>query len=271
MNSSNIVVISSKHDPVIHTVDGKVSKIRNGNTSPIKYTIFSYYAQFAKQLGETDWENMFNNAARGSFMKGFKFTEDKFLSVKTSAGIQKINIIPPSAEYFQAYYIACKEFISKTSAVFNALDDESEFVYIPASKRETGGWSGNISASRQVTMITAFVNDMGVKYNLTEEKIQELISNITGKIFIGDLCGDDMHCEGLRIININGLTFSGPRFPNVNGKFHIITKPIKQLQKSKKRVTTTNQEEVQEDRVFKSSAKLSLALKRRYGEIYHVN
>ena len=267
MNSSNIVIISSKHDPVIHSVDGKVSKIRNGNTSPVKYTIFSYYAQFARQLNETDWENMFNNASRGNFMKGFKFSDDKFLSIKTNTGIQKINIVPPSAEYFQSYYVLCKEFISKASSMFNVLDDESEFVYIPVSKREDGGWSGNISASRQVTMITAFVNDMGLKYKLGEEKIQELISNITGKIFIGDLCGNDIHCEKLKIISINGLTFSYPKIPSNNGNFDIITKPIKQLQKSKKRVET-NQEEIQQNRVLKSSVKLSIALKRRYGDEY---
>lgn len=270
MNSSNIVVISSKHDPVIHTVDGKVSKIRNGNTSPIKYTIFSYYAQYAKQLGETDWENMFNNAARGSFMKGFKFTEDKILSIKTSAGIQRLDIVPPTPQYFQIYYNACKDFISKTSAVFNTVDDESEFVYIPVSKREEGGWSGNISASRQVTMITAFVEEMGVKYKLTEEKIQELISNITGKIFIGDICGDDMRCEGMMVTAINGLTFFEPKFPSINGTFSIITKPIKQLQKTKKRTTTTTQEEVKKERVFKSSTKLSVALKRRYASMYQI-
>lgn len=272
MNSSNIVIISSKNDAVIHTVGGKVSKIRNGNTSPIKYIIFSYYAQFAKQLGETDLENMFNNASRGSFMKGFKFTEDKFLLAKTSSGVQKINIIPPSVEYFQSYYYACKEFINKASSVFNTADDDSEFVYLPSSKREETGWSGNISASRQVTMITAYANEMGIKYNLTEEKVQELISNITGKIFIGDLCSSDMHCQGLSIVSIEGLTFSDPKFPSINGKFYITSKPAKEIKKQRKRTTTTTtKEEVKDERVFKSSAKLSIALKRRYGDASYCN
>lgn len=257
--ASNIIIISSKNSDVVGMVNGKVSKIRNGNTSPIKYTIFSYYAQYAKQLCETDWETLFNNAARGSFIKGFKFIDEKFLSIKTTSGFQKIDVIPSAytPQIFHMYYMACKEFISRTSAMFNALDDDSEFAYIPQGKKEDGGWSGTISAVRQVTMINAFVREEGVKYRLSDQQIEDLIGNLTAKVFIGDIKGEDIKCESLRIIAIDGLTFT-------DGNFHMVTKPIKPQIKGKSKTTATVQEVVQEDKVFKSSVKLSLALKRRY-------
>lgn len=255
------MILSNRNDPIVYAVNGKASKIRNGNTSPIKYTIFSFYSQIAHQLGETDWEELFNNFSRGSFNKGFKFLDENTISVKTATGIQKMNVIPPSQELIQQYYVACKDFIKKTSGIFNSLDDDFDFAKVPQMKKEDISWSGTIPASRQVAMITAFVNEASLHYRLSESKKEELIENILGKIFIGELSGSEIYCENFNVMRIDGLTFS-------EGNFHITSKPTKQVQKSKKRTTTTTcslEQPIDQQKVFTCSRNLSQSLRRRYG------
>lgn len=259
--NSNIVILSNRNDAQMCVVNGKASKIRNGSTSPIKYTIFTPYAMYAQQRGENDWYELFNNASRGSFSKGYKFNDGKHLSIKTSTGIQRFDVIFPTEQYFIQYYEACKEFISRTSGIFSTIDDQTEFVPLPDCKKKDKGWSGTITAPRQIAMITAFVNEVAIVYHFSEEKRVELLENLIGKIFIGDLTGDQIYCENFNITKIDGLTF-------YEGNFSIIDKPIKQNQKSKKKTIVTSQEENNvEHCIFKCSKNLSQSLKRRYGDV----
>lgn len=257
MNNNNIVILSTKNDTFVCAIDGKASKIRNGSTSPIKYTIFSQFAQYANNRGEKNWSELFTNAARGSFHKGYKFTDGKTLTIKVSGVIQKCEVIPYNETAFHAYYENCKEFITKTSGISSHLDDNSSFVPLPDSKKENKYWSGTIQPPRQIAMIRAFADEMGDRYNFTENKKDELSENLIGKIFINDFGGNEINCDGCNIISIDGLTFT-------NGNFNLIDKPIKQQNKQKKKTTTTIQEEEEEHNVFKCSKNLSLSLKRRY-------
>lgn len=260
MINSNIVILSNRNDAYMCSVNGKASKIRNGSTSPIKYTIFTQYAMYAQHKNENDWYELFNNASRGNFSKGYKFTDGKHLSIKTSSGIQKFDVIFPSEQYFIQYYEGCKEFISRTSGIFSTMDDKTEFVPLPESKKKDKGWSGTIPAARQVVMITAFVNEAASFYHFSEDKRQELLENLIGRIFIGDLTGNEIHCENFNITRIDGLSF-------YEGNFNIVDKPFKNLQKSKKKTISTIQDESNvEHCIFKCSKNLSQSLKRRYGD-----
>lgn len=252
----NIVIISSNVSECICTVDGKASKIRNGNNSPIKHQIFDAYSQYAKQNGETYWADLFMNASKGVFSnRMYKFNDGISLTAKIGNIIHKCDVIPPTNEKFHEYYLKCKEFITNTSGAAIIADDV--FITLPQSKVEFEPWSGSIQPNRQIAMINIFCDEAAKSYSLSEEIKNELKENLISKIFSGEL-NDQIVKEGHTIKHINGLFFQ-------NGQFFIQTQPPKLQNKiiKKSPSTTSNCEENKEKFIFKCSNRISTSIKNR--------
>lgn len=250
----SIVIVSSKANEYICAVDGKASKIRNGNNSPIKHAIFDYYSQFARSSGDTYWADLFMNASKGVFSnRMYKFTDGITLTAKIGNVIHRCEVIPPSNEKFQEYYFRCKEFITSTSGAAITADDI--FLPLPSDKIEPEPWSGSIQPYRQIAMIEIFCSECATKYSLSETVKNELKENLISKIFCGDIDGQ-IHKEGHFIKYIDGLSFQ-------NGTFYIQTQQNKTQAKQRKRSTVTVVEEVEESYVFKCSKGISNSIKNR--------
>jgi hypothetical protein len=257
MNSGgSIVIISNKNNSSICSINGKASKIRNGSTSPIKYMVFNIFSQFAKSKGETYWEDLFNNASRGVFPKGYKFLDGRHLSISIKGSIQRCDTYFTDYSQLNIFYETCKEFITKYSGV-TSNEDNNIFFRLPSNQKEVKSWSGKIPPATQVVMVTVFVNDVASNFHFTEDKKEELLSNLIAKIYIGDLSGNEIKCNEFMITSIDGLYL-------FEGGFSIATKPIKQINKQKKKTTTTQEDEEIEKHVFKCSKNLGISLKRRY-------
>lgn len=257
MNSGgSIVIVSNKNNSSVCSVNGKASKIRNGSTSPIKYMVFNIFSQFAKTKSETYWEDLFNNASRGVFPKGYKFLDGRHLSISVKGTIQRCDTYFTDYNYLNIYYESCKEFITKYSGI-TSNEDTTIFFKLPPTEKEVKGWSGKIPPATQVVMVTVFVDDAAANFHFTEEKKEELLSNLIAKIYTGDLSGNEIKCNEFMVTSIDGLYL-------YEGGFSIETKPIKQINKQKKKTTTTQEEEQPEQHVFKCSKNLGISLKRRY-------
>lgn len=250
----NIVIISSKASEYVCAVDGKASKIRNGNNSPIKHPIFDLYSQYAKQGGEIYWSDLFMNASKGVFSnRMYKFNDGISLTAKIGNTIHRCDVIPPNNEKFHEYYLKVKEFISTTSGAAIAADDV--FIPLPLNKIEAEPWSGSIQPYRQIAMVDIFCNECALKYHLSDETKIELKENLISKIFCCEL-SDQIHKEGHTIKYIDGLFFQ-------DGKFFIQTQPPKSHLKAKKKTTTTVVEEAEESFIFKCSKGISNSVKNR--------
>jgi len=250
----NIVIISSKANEYVCAVDGKASKIRNGNNSPIKHPIFDLYSQYAKQNGETYWSDLFMNASKGVFSnRMYKFNDGISLTAKIGNIINKCDVIPPNNEKFHEYYLKVKEFISNTSGAAITADDV--FIPLPPNKIESEPWSGSIQPYRQIAMIDIFCSDVAILYSLSDDVKKELKENLISKIFGGEL-NDQIHKEGHTIKYIDGLYFQ-------NGQFFIQTQPPKTHLKQKKKTNSTIVEEHEESFVFKCSKGISNSIKNR--------
>lgn len=256
----SIMIVSGKSDSSMCSVNGKASKIRNNSTSPIKHIIFSVYSQYATHKGETYWSDLFSNASRGSFQKGYKFTDGQTLCIKTNAGIQRYSVQYSDIQYIDYFYEGLKTFITNNSGVLSSDTDENVFSVLPKVQVEEYTWSGQIPASNQVVMINAFANDMAEEHFLSNDKREELRQSLIGKIFTGDLSGSDiLRNGGYKISSIQGLTFDNL------GDFFFTPKMFKQSTiKSKKSTVTTVDDEENRRHVFTCSKGLSVSLKHLY-------
>lgn len=255
---SSIVIISSKNDSMVCSVNGKASKIRNNNTSPVKYTIFLIFSQYATHKNEQYWSDLFMNAAKGSFPKGYKFNDGENLSIKVGNSIHKFNVLYPDINYIDHFYEGCKAFITQFTGITGNIEEDVVFIPLTEKRKDLSTWSGTIPASNQVYLVNIFVNEMAVLHNLSDEKRDELRENLVAKIFIGDLTSDEISRENYKISSIRGLTFDGL------GNFFISTTPACLISKPKKTTTTTCEEKTDERYVFKCSKGLSVVLKRYY-------
>lgn len=257
----SIMIISSKNDSSMCSVNGKASKIRNNSTSPIKHIIFNIYSQYATYKGEEYWSDLFANASRGSFQKGYKFTDGQHLTIKIRGVIQKIHIAFNDIQYIDGYYEALKAFITTNSGIIGDNKDENIFSSLPQIQNEEFSWTGQIPAANQVFMINMFSYEMGEEHFLSEEKTEELRQNLIGKIFSGDLVGTEIsRTNGYKISSIQGLSFDD------KGEFYFEPKPIKIMNIKPKKSTVTSQdvEEKPKKRIFSCSKGLSVALKHLY-------
>jgi hypothetical protein len=257
INKRGSIVIISSQNEYVGVVNGKASKIRNGNTSPIKYPIFDFYSQFARQNQESYWADLFMNASKGVFSnKMYKFNEStSLLTAKIGSVIHKCDMIPPSNDKFIEYYNKCKDFISSTSgAAITTADDF--FLALPANKIENEPWTGSIPPYRQIAMIDIFCDDVSIKFSLSENTKKELKENLISKLFSGELNGENIHKVGHLIQYIDGLYFK-------DGKFSIQTNIPKTKNKRLKEQNTTYCEEKVENYIFKCSKNISNSLKNR--------
>lgn len=263
-NDSSIVIISSKNDAVVCSVSGKASKIRNNNTSPVKHTIFLLFSEYATRKGEQYWSDLFMNAAKGSFCKGYKFTDGQNLSIKIGSSIHKFNVLFPDNSYIDSYYEGCKAFITQFTGITGNVDEDIVLVPLKEERKDLTTWSGTIPASNQVYLVNIFVNEMAIAYNLSDEKKDELRESLVAKIFIGDLTGVEISRDNYKISYIRGLTFDG------FGNFFINSSPSCLISKNKKTVSTisTCEEKTDEKFVFKCSKGLSVVLKRHHFDDY---
>lgn len=263
MSKGSILVLSSKKDGQICMVDGKASKIRNGSTSPIKFTLFARFSQYAAYRGETYWKEIFDNASHDSFKKGYKF-DGTVLSIKIKNSIKRLNISLVNQndnDEFNNLYELTKHFFTETSGASCHLDDNSVFVQLPLEKTRDKGWSGNIPAKYQIPMVNHYVIEMTEKYQLSQTKSNDLKECLIAMIYSGDILSSEIHCVDSIIISIDRVQF-------IEGNFRILETQFKpNFSKKRKIVVPTNQLEnseilsqnVNNKYVFKCSKNLSAA------------
>lgn len=255
--NNHITVIYENRDSQIITANeknGKVSKIRNGSTSPIKYTIFSWFSQYSLSIGDNYWKDIFENASRGSFSKGYKFNGTS-LSIKVKNSIKRINILlsnEPNMDEFVQLFENCKKFMVETSGIISTeVDDFFIFSYNEIVE-ENKGWSGNISARTQIVIINEFVNRMRNQYNLNSEKASNLKNSILMRIYTNTLNSNEISLENFKINYIEGLSFYIDE-KNNEGNFHFLEKSTK----NSKRKNQVEEIIPEEKHVFKCSKNLS--------------
>lgn len=253
--NSNIVVLSTKNQSFICTVDGKASKIRNCSTSPIKFTIFSIFSQYAYKINENYWVDLFANASRGSFHKGYKFIDGKNLTIKISNVIQKCDVIPSDESEIPFYYEKCKEFFIKTSGISSNLDEDVTFIPKKETDKKNNCWSGTIQASRQIVMIKIFADEVSDKYNLNEEKKEELLENLIAHIYMGNIGNSDIKSDGFTIESIDNLEL-------FDGGFNIRIKNTKPSRKKTQKTPVIIENNAPTDGIFKKRKKLNSSKKR---------
>lgn len=226
----NIIIVASNTDGNICDVDGKVSRIRNGTYSPTVNDIFSYYASYAKSLGETNWETLFTNASKNVFpSKIYKMNENRFLTAKiTQSNTQQFDCLPPTYDSIAFYYEKCKDFITNTSG---AISKDDVIVEIGFEKKELEYLSGAIPPARRIAMIKIFVAEKAKLFNLSKEVELQLKEDLIGKVYIGEL-DEKIKKIGHTIHEIEGLVFQ-------NGFYFIPTTPPKIINYNKKRIATT--------------------------------
>ncbi len=262
-SDSSIVIVSSKSDSSMCSVNGKASKIRNNSTSPIKHVLFNVYSQYATYKNEEYWSDLFANASRGSFQKGYKFTDGQILCIKTGTGMHKFNVAFNDIQYIDYFYEGLKNFIITHSGNVACENTENVFSTIPHTAVEEYSWSGQIPASVQVVMINAFTNEMAELHYLNEEKREELRQTIIGKVFTGDLSGSEIRREnGYKISSIQGLLFDDL------GNYIFTPKQYKQItyKPKKSTISTECEENIDDQYVFSCSKGLSVSLKHLYSK-----
>lgn len=231
--SSKIVVIASKeNNSFMCVVDGKASKIRNNNNSPIKHQIFDFYAAYANKKLEKYWFDLFTNASRGNFPRGYKFLDNRHLSIKVGNSLKKYDVTCADTNNVDMYYENLKNFMETTSAGSCRTDDSYNPIPLPNQENDTH-WSGSIPPNIQIFMIKVFCNRMKEQYNLSTLKTKELVEALTTKIFTGEITGTEIQRCNYNIVAVQGLLFDG------KGNFILNSREVKAIVKRQSKSTFT--------------------------------
>lgn len=233
-------------------VQGKVSKIRNGHTSPIKYQELEILSQYADLIGDNTWKDFFASASRGNIPKPLKYETMCFyykkkkdfcrfhLVFKNTPGINSIDSIK---EVFES----CKDFVSSVSGVSSNTDDVDIFSIIKPTV-DVFKWTGNIPIFQQITFVSVYAAKKAVEFNLTEIQKNDLIINIIAMITSKSIESKSVFLNNYEITSITGLSF----FPG-GYQFDV---PMK----VSKRSNTDTRPEL---KVLPSSKEISYIIKRR--------
>lgn len=249
-----VTIVPTTHEAIVGIVSGggRASKIRNGNTSPIKYKDLDLLSKHAEFLGETTWKDFFGNASRGFIPKPFKFDGVSFTIKKKSEQLQYSVILNQQKNIIDVYK-ECKNFISSTSGISSEVDDNSIFSIQSDAPIEEFRWTGNIPPRQQITYIDIFVNKMSDLHQLSDEVKDDLKKSLVGAIVsTKSIPNTSIITEGYNIKQINGLYFK-------NGQYFLQELPQKVTKRKIPSVDVTENDVF----VFGCSKNLSTLVKKR--------
>lgn len=189
-------------------ISSKVSKIRNGHTSPIKSQELLVLSQYAQSLNENDWKDFFLNCARGNIQKPLKYDiQSMTFTYKKKNQTYSFHVSVGIINELHTTYINCKAFISQILGFSSDTDEDDLIKNISAEPGEIFQWSGNIPIRQQIAYIEIFANKKSIEFNFTEQTRQDLVRTLIASITSKSIQNSDIIVSNYEILNINGLSF----------------------------------------------------------------
>ena len=212
---------------------------------PIKMIFFSLLANYARDIGDNYWLEMFDLFSKKSLPRNFRF-DGKLITYKQKSKILSLDI--------NMYQDIGERYNMVNSGMISAKDSEKIEEY-SFEKQEEIVWKNIKSSEQQIIFLRIFCKMKGKENNFNDNEIKAFSSFIISNVFTGGITSEHIKMKNGLISEISNLIMEE------NGKYRLQSVPVKIKREKSRKISddtgTTLQSQGTEKYVFVSSKSLS--------------
>ena len=164
---------------------------------------FQIFQDFSDRIENQEWKVFFQKLYTGKFPHGYSF-RNQTLFFRKRTKIEKLDVQDTSSDTL----FKVMNFFQMYGGFTNMDDDLNIFDYLVSQVQSFNTWKDIRSKKTKQFFIQKYVDDLGIKYDLTHNEKRGLLDTIHTGFLLKSIDSNDIQFENKKITNIKTLMWN---------------------------------------------------------------